>query len=362
MDDLIQKPKTCWLTINRACNLRCEWCYGFETSFKKEDDMSISLAQSIIDICHGIGISNFLLIGGEPTIHPSFLKIIEYLKARHCKITVVTNGIRLADDNFCKSIIPYAESMHLGISLKGSSDEYYKKHCGSGAFHTVRKGISNCDKYGFDYSLSYVISADNVGSICQFAMDVRNSGIDSPISFSFCNETIHNDGCFEEVCSQSHPLAVNTAFEAQYQELDRILEGKLSIHQTHPLCMCDKKVVESMLKKNQIATSCHVHNRAGVIFDTNGSILLCNHFIGYGIGEFNKDYCDSNSFLAFWNSIPVVRLHRKLTSMPSMDCKDCEKRYNCGGGCCIQWFNHTFEDYKNVNNNLNLSKCELCKS
>lgn len=349
------KPNTCWLTVNRACNLRCEWCYGFQTDFKKEDDMPFSTASGLIDICTQIGISNFLLIGGEPTIYPFFLQLIDYLSSKRCKVTIVTNGIRLAEQSFCESILPFADSVHMGISLKGSTDLYYKEHCGAAIFQKVVEGINNCKKYGIDYSLSYVISADNVGSICQFAKDIRDLGISDGISFSFCNETIHADGCFDEVCKDTHPIAVNGHFSTQYNNLDKILGGRLSLHQTHPLCMCDKELVKRMHEKNQISTSCHVHNRAGVIFDTNGSILLCNHFIGYGIGEYGHDYSDATSFLNYWNSEPVLKLYKKLTTMPSLECKDCELRENCGGGCCIQWFNHTFDEYRNTYKTLNLS-------
>lgn len=317
--------------------------------------MPLSLAKNLVDICAGIGIKNFLLIGGEPTIHPDFIKILDYLLSKDCKVTVVTNGIRLADNKFCDSILPFAKSLHFGISLKGSSDDYYREHCGASVFRKVLNGVSNCIKYKLNYSLSYVVSADNVNNICQFAKDIRGCGIDSPISFSFCNETIHQNGCFDEVCKDAHPLLVNQRFASHYKELDEILDGKFDLHQTHPLCMCDKDLTDTMLKKDQISTSCHVHNRSGVIFDTNGSILLCNHFIGYGIGEFGYDYFDSPSFLSYWNSEPVLRLHKKLSTMPSLECKDCTLRENCGGGCCIQWFNHTFEDYKNTYKTLNLS-------
>lgn len=314
--------------------------------------MPYERACMLIDIATGIGISNFLLIGGEPTIHPSLIDLLEYLRKKQCKVTVVTNGIKLADSSFCRHVLPYADILHFGISLKGSSDEYYWNHCGAAVYHKVKRGIENCRSNKFDFSLSYVVSAENVNNLCSFAKEIRAAGIDEFISFSFCNETINSSGEFEEFCKEKHPLWVNKLFAEQYSELDKILCGKFSLHQTHPLCMCDKDLIHTMNERNQIATSCHVHNRAGIIFDTDGSILLCNHFIGYGIGSLGKDYHDAESFLNFWNSEQLKRLHKKLTNMPSIECKDCKLQENCGGGCCIQWFDHDFKEYKEVYNTL----------
>ena len=33
--------KGCWITLNRACNLRCKWCYAQDTKFSLLDDMEL---------------------------------------------------------------------------------------------------------------------------------------------------------------------------------------------------------------------------------------------------------------------------------------------------------------------------------
>ena len=39
-----------WLNLNRACNLRCKWCYASGTGFSSKDDMSLKLAKELIDL------------------------------------------------------------------------------------------------------------------------------------------------------------------------------------------------------------------------------------------------------------------------------------------------------------------------
>lgn len=340
-------PKACWLTINRACNLRCEWCYAQDTLFHG-NDMSYDMATALIDMCVSCGIHNYLLIGGEPTIHPSFFDIIQYLNNKKCKITIVTNGILLHKEEFCQNLAKYKENLHISISLKGANDEYYNNHCGAKAYHKVRVAIENCRLFEIPFSISYVISADNVENIVAFANELRSSGVTENISFSFCNETLDTSGEMSDVYSKHHPVMVNHLLSLQYNELNDALNGDFTLHQTYPLCICNDNVLSEMITRKQVSTSCHVHNRSGVIFDTDGSILLCNHFVGYGVGKFGIDYHDTQTFIKFWESSEMLNLHKKLTSMPSLECSSCPKKEFCGGGCCIQWFAHTFDEYKSV--------------
>ena len=346
------KVKTCWLTLNRACNLRCEWCYAKEANFKVRDDMPLEKATNIIDMCVANGVKHFILIGGEPTIHPNFFDVLKYIVQLGYKATVVTNGLRFSNEIFCEEISEYIKNIRVSISLKGSNNLYYKKHCGAAAFDSVLQGIRNCKKYKIIYSLTYVLSADNVQTLDLFTKEIREQGLDDFIAFSFCNEVMQPTGEFKKAYDQIHPLMVNKIFCEKYESINDILDGKFSLHQTLPLCMCDIKFVDIMKQRKQIATSCHVHNREGIIFDTNGSVLLCNHFVGYGVGNYGEDYKDANSLSEFWNSEKMISLHKMLTSMPSKKCQVCDWQSNCGGGCCIQWFSQDFEQYQHVFNNI----------
>ena len=135
-----------WFTVNRACNLSCKWCYAQETD--KNCNMELDIAKQLINISTDNGIKNFKLIGGDPTIYLYFWDVIEYIIKTNASITIVTNGIKLAEDNFCLKLKEYTyPKLHLGISLKGSTDEEYLRDCGSKSYSQVLAGIKNCDHY-----------------------------------------------------------------------------------------------------------------------------------------------------------------------------------------------------------------------
>ena len=294
--------KSCWLTLNRNCNLRCEWCYAQNSNFSKDKDMSLSMAIDLVDICIGNGIQNFTLIGGEPTLHPNFFDIAKYIVNKNCNISIVTNGVVLKDKSFCNKLKEINNGkLRLGISLKGSTNDDYKIHCGKNSFESVLQGIENCRENQLQFSLSYVLSSESIKNIEIFAEQIRSRGIAERIFFSFCNDVFLEN---EEVLTTNslHPLEINKILGEKYETLNTILEDNFVLHQSLPLCMCNENVLNKMSEKNQAKTTCHVHNRTGVVFDTNGTILLCNHFAGYGIGHYKKDYWDTKSFKDYWNS------------------------------------------------------------
>lgn len=88
------------LNITFACNLRCVNCDRSCEQAPTSMHMSVQQVQTFIEesIATGYKWDDIVLIGGEPTIHPDFLKIVEALRqyinlhAPLTRIIVFTNG------------------------------------------------------------------------------------------------------------------------------------------------------------------------------------------------------------------------------------------------------------------------------
>lgn len=304
--------------------------------------MDIAVARKLIDISVDNGINNFKLIGGEPTIYPYFFQVLEYLINIKANIVIVSNGIRLADKEFCNSLKKYNYSkLRIGISIKGASEEDYIQDCGARGYTFFLEAVKNCEDVGLNYSLSYVLTQDNIQNLNQFAKNLKSSGINKTIFMAYCKNMI-----LEENQQSDIQLKMDYDFSQKYEMLNEILEDRLRIHQTFPLCLCEPTTLTKLLKKRQINTICHVHKRNALIFDTDGSILMCNQLAGYGIGKFGVDFHDAKSFKEYWNSDYLVELYNRFTTMPSNKCQYCELFSKCGGGCFIQWFTQNFNEYE----------------
>lgn len=341
------KIESTWLTLNRNCNLLCNWCYA-KDFIDNPHQMDFELAKNLVVIAKEVGSKSIFLIGGEPTIYPYFMDIVKFILSLKLRVVVVTNGIKLENEEFCKEIARVTSKViHFGISLKGASEEDYLNNCGVYGFNKVLKAIDNCNKFQFNYSLSYVLTTEGINNIELFAKKIVHNNINKNIAFIICNDTLDKKG--EVIKNSSHPMEIEKVFSMKYERICRILNNKISLHQTLPLCQCNQEILKKMIEKNQITTSCHVHKRNGLIFDSNGALLLCNNLAGFKFGEYGKDFYDSETLRIYWDSEKSIDLHKRFTTMPSEKCKSCDISELCGGGCCMQWFSNNFDSYEKYN-------------
>ncbi len=100
------------------------------------------------------------LSGGEPTLHPQYFEIIEYLKSIDgiTGISVSTNGLRLIEDeeflNFNKK-----NSIIISLQLDGCQSEVYKKLRGVDLFEKKERIIRTLVENDIDMSLIMTIGS-----------------------------------------------------------------------------------------------------------------------------------------------------------------------------------------------------------
>ncbi len=88
------------IMITQKCNLACEYCFANEFVNKDSTDISQEAFCEILDFILSDGSEGKLgLIGGEPTLHNGFDKILELLinDERIQNVVIYTNGIKAGD-------------------------------------------------------------------------------------------------------------------------------------------------------------------------------------------------------------------------------------------------------------------------
>lgn len=80
------------LILTTDCQLNCEYCF---VRHDREDRLSFSWDDFItaIDFISTAGEKAVNLLGGEPTLHKDFLRILEYLIENKFRVQVFTNGV-----------------------------------------------------------------------------------------------------------------------------------------------------------------------------------------------------------------------------------------------------------------------------
>ena len=81
----------CELLITDRCNFKCDYCRGSNNYTK--GTMSLKDIKNVIDLWSHDNLQNIRFSGGEPTLHPNIIEIIEYTKTKGIKrIAISTNG------------------------------------------------------------------------------------------------------------------------------------------------------------------------------------------------------------------------------------------------------------------------------
>lgn len=154
------------ISITNQCNLHCRYCAG---SIEKKHQLTADLAVKIAGACRSLGIRHIRLTGGEPTVHPDFLAIIEQIKQIKGieSITVTTNGMLLS---------VFAESLKqcnvdwINVSLDTIEREQYKEITGSDSLKQVLEGIDKALSVGLKLRINSVILPNqNWYSLAEYA-------------------------------------------------------------------------------------------------------------------------------------------------------------------------------------------------
>lgn len=325
------KRYTTWLTINRQCNLHCYWCYQGELLSSK-DMMSLDLAKTLVNLSVGMGTKKFVLIGGEPTIHPDFLEIVRQCSA--VDVGLLTNGISFANQGFCKRA-EEAGLKSVSTSLKGASEEDYSNKCdGKHMFGKVMQAIGNLETSGMQHQVSVTVSRSVVDSWRAMLRLIRECGASS-FTFSFERPVVTaKDVSFDD--SMLPGEIVPFIEETMYPSLKETGVA-FDLNVTFPQCHFSEGFLSKAHAEGHAVAGCQLLMGNGIVFDPGGRVLACNHMHDHPIGEYGKDFRTLEEMNA-WRDSPNIRKFYELASAPpGARCGGCSDWGSCGAGCRIFW-------------------------
>ncbi len=156
------------LELTDSCNLRCPMC--FASSSPGLSHLSFEeCCQAIDHLVFAEGKPEVLqLSGGEPTIHPQFLKIVDYACKQPIDIVMVnTNGVRLAKDReFLESLAEYRKRVEIYLQFDGFDDKVYEQLRGERLLENKLTAIEACGEVGLNVTLVATLQSDlniNIG-------------------------------------------------------------------------------------------------------------------------------------------------------------------------------------------------------
>ena len=164
------------IEVNTHCNLDCPIC--FADSGHQPDGYSLTLEQ--VDRMLDVFVASegeaevVMLSGGEPTVHPRILEIVELCRSKPIRtVTLNTNGIRLATDPaFVDRLADLRVSVYL--QFDGLRERTHREIRGRDLRDHKRRALDNCAAAGVSVTLAAAVergrNEDEVGDIVRLGV------------------------------------------------------------------------------------------------------------------------------------------------------------------------------------------------
>jgi len=149
----IHVPSMMFLAVTGRCNLRCPHCY---TQQYEKKDMPIPLARRILTQARELGVSLFVISGGEPLLHREFFAIVRDMT--EVPFPLFTNGFlapRFLDDGLASPNLLWL------VSVDGPRVLHDARR-GAGGFDAAMTAMDALRERRIPFGFSTTLCADNV--------------------------------------------------------------------------------------------------------------------------------------------------------------------------------------------------------
>lgn len=311
----------------KACNLACTYCYVLE---KKTERMSLSLAEHIVDelLRHNNAVepTRFIWHGGEPLLAglPFYRHICEYIRKHYpnhmVEHFIQTNGT-LLNDKWIDFFLEWDFSV--GVSLDGWKelhDACRKTRSGKGTFETVFRNIMHARERGLIVGVLSVITREALGHIEELFTFFYCNKLDfgfHPIT-SLTPETDERLAItWEEFADVSIKLFELGFFqpEPRVTAVTPTLHYAMAVMMGYPSGFC---VLDMSCAREYIS------------IEPSGRVHVCDRFAGNdGLACGNLAESSLEEILAS----PVRQMFLNRWNILERECRDCQWKSICHGGC-----------------------------
>lgn len=271
------------------------------------------------------------LTGGEPVLHPDFLRIADLLTEENLEITMETNAT-LIDQAMANHLCKNTKLSHIAVSLDSPNAQQHDLFRGKrGAFDDAVRGFGHLVSAGFRPQIIMSVDRENVERIEALIELAISLGAES-VKFN----PVMPSGRGAEIHSQGKALGFDELLELTHR-IRGPLQDRYDIHLSSmvPPAMV---TVRELLRYGSDGSGCNVRHILGIL--GTGEMALCG--IGRNIPELCFGMLGKDSLREVWTAHPTLRRMRKDLAgpLPSV-CGDCIHAVRCQTYCLAENYEAT---------------------
>jgi radical SAM protein with 4Fe4S-binding SPASM domain len=308
-------PLMAWLEITRRCNLRCPHCF-VEGGVRRNQELSTTRIFRLLEEWAEMGVFTVVITGGEPTIHPDFIEIVNRAHELGFAVSIATNGMALTEKLLAR--IPQDD-----VIISVSIDEAHGQgaHRSETDYEYVTKRLLEVRDRGFNTSVMTTTTHDNV------------RGLDRVITWAIENDISLRSVPFVPMGrGASYRQMLNTTADVELAARFWLAEEKWERVRDQKLGLCTGKVFNFLLTMVFAARRC-MSGRGICYVDSSGDVYPCTTCSGA------RTLCGGNvrmsEFAAIWED-PNWGIRQITWKDFEQTCEGCPinaDRYFCTGRC-----------------------------
>lgn len=311
--------KELWIHVTNKCNMRCLHCHldagnRFESELEKEEIFGI------IDQFVQLGGENLTISGGEPLCRSELTDILAYANRKEIRILrVVTNGT-LIDGEIARCFKEL--NVYVQVSLDGATPETNDAIRGKGNYERAMEGIAELLKARVSTTIGMTLMKPNTKEIFEMANLCKTLGIPK-----FHVGLLQPKGRAKR--NEDILRLSNRELLAAWKDINDVSKEK-------GIRIDIEEGVNKYLTKRIKNDFCGAGTSI-LSISADGVVYPC---AGLHDPDFMAGNARSRTLKDIWKNSEILRQLRHLHVTQIPECKRCDLRYICGGGC------HVFRYYQ----------------
>jgi SynChlorMet cassette radical SAM/SPASM protein ScmE len=329
---LIKSPRSVGIDITNRCNLRCSYCYHFDSPGDVQDLPKEEWLQFFEELNRS-AVLEIVIAGGEPFFRPDLKEIIEGIVKNRMRFGILSNGT-LIDDDMAAFLAQTKRCNYVQVSIDGANPHSHDVFRGKGSLDKALHGIETLQKHKNSVAVRVTLHKNNIHELDQIARLLLDD-LHLP-SFS-TNAAGYMGLC--QVNSTKVGLETQDRIFAMQKlvELNKIYDNRITAN-AGPLADAEywHKMIEAKKQRQDRLPLGGFLNACGCVFDkmdvrADGVIVPCCMLSHIELGRINQD-----DFLQIWRNHPEMLKVRERRNIPLTDfefCHGCGYINYCTGNC-----------------------------
>lgn len=295
--------------LTHGCNLRCKHCYMYAGKASR-DELTLEQWKAVLQAFKDNGGKNVTMSGGEVMQFKGFPELVEYAHNLGLETLIYTNGI-LWTESLIQRLAPYISSVQ--VSIDGYNEET----------NAVVRGKHNFDK-ACDAVVAFVRHGVEVKVATTFIFDNITDDIES--KYKRFTESLNRRAGKELEYHLTKSLIKGRDVNYTKEQNKQISELMLTVQDTISPNSEFANFIEGH-EPNILEKSCGYGKPT---IDSNGNVYLCSTI------EYLKPIGNvlEESFEQILHKAESYSISSDVEHLE--ECRGCELRYICNGGCRLE--------------------------